>query len=273
MLSCLGVDVGRADVVEVHAVVRDETATVTSAPRMQRDFIMAKTPRPWIVTRHDAVEKLEENLWAVAGDVPGVPVQRRMSIVKLSNGELLFFNAIPLEDALLEEVRSWGRPSMLVVPHHQHMIDAHAFREKLGLKLYGPAECAEAIGARAELTGALDAIKTDGDVTVQPLPGVKLGEPAIVVRSPSGRVSVLFGDAIQNTRKETLNLPFRLMGFGGGPKVVPVFKMMFVKDKPRLKERLTELSELEGLARVVPSHGEIVASAAGVALKSAASAA
>ena len=234
---------------------------------------MAKSPRPWIVTSHDPIEKLEDNLWTVAGDVPGLPLRRRMSIVKLSNGELLFFNAIPLEDALLEEVRAWGRPSMLVVPHHQHMIDAHAFREKLGLKLYGPAECEKEIRTRAELTGTLEAIQSDGDVTVQPVPGVKLGEPAITVRSGGGRVSLLFGDAIQNSRKESLKLPLRLMGFGGGPKVVPVFKMMFVKDKPRLKAQLTEWSELSGLARLVPTHGDILATDAGAALKSAADAA
>lgn len=234
---------------------------------------MAKQPRPWIVTRHDPIEKLEENLWTVAGDVPGLPIRRRMSIVKLSSGELLFFNAVPLEDAVLEEVRSWGRPSMLVVPHHQHMIDAYAFREKLGLRLYGPAECEKEIRTRAELTGTLEAIKSDGDVTVQAIPGVKLGEPAIIVRSGGNRVSLLFGDAIQNTRKESLKLPFRLMGFGGGPKVVPVFKMMFVKDKPRLKAQLSEWSELAGLARLVPSHGDIVSSAAGAALKTAADAA
>jgi hypothetical protein len=147
---------------------------------------------------------------------------------------LRFFNAIPLEDALLEEVRSWGRPSMLVVPHHQYTIDAHAFREKLGLELYGPAECEKEIRTRAELAGTLEAIKSDGDVTVMSVAGVKLGEPAIIVRSGGNHVSLLFGDAIQNTAKESLKLPFRLMGFGGGPKVVPVFKMMFVKAAPEV---------------------------------------
>jgi hypothetical protein len=160
---------------------------------------------------------------------------------------------------------------MLVVPNHQHMIDAHAFREKLGLKLYGPAECAGKIRARAELTGTLEAIKTDDDVTVHPVRGVKLGEPAIFVRSGAGRLTVLFGDVIQNTPKASLPLPFRLTGFGGGPKVVPAFKMLFVADRALLKEQLNEWSEQPGLARLVPSHGEIVETEAGAALQRAAS--
>jgi hypothetical protein len=44
--------------------------------------VMAKAPRPWIVTRHGPIEKLEDNLWVVEGDVPGVPFRRRMSIIR-----------------------------------------------------------------------------------------------------------------------------------------------------------------------------------------------
>lgn len=232
---------------------------------------MPKSPRPWIVTRHDPIQKLEENLWTVAGDVPGVPIQRRMSIVKLSNGELLFFNAVPLSDEVLEEVRAWGRPSMLLVPHDSHMIDAHAFRSKLSLKLFGPKERRDQIAARVELAGPLEAIPADPVVSVEALPGTKLGEPVISVRS-GGRVSLLFGDAIQNTPKSSLGLPFRLMGFGGGPKVVPVFKMMFVKDKRGLGAKLGELADTPGLVRLVPSHGDLVTRDAAVALRAASSA-
>lgn len=83
-------------------------------------------------------------------------------------------------------------------------------------------------------------------------------------------MSLLFGDAIQNTPKSVLNLPLRWAGFGGGPKVVPVFKLLFVADKARMKEHLAILSELSSLTRVVPAHGDIVENGAAAALKSAA---
>jgi hypothetical protein len=80
---------------------------------------MPKAQRPWIVTRHDPIEKVDDNLWTVQGDVPGVPIKRRMFIVKRTDGSLLFFGcAIPLEDALLAEIAAWGRPSILVVSRH-----------------------------------------------------------------------------------------------------------------------------------------------------------
>ena len=72
---------------------------------------MPKRPRPWIVTPHGPIEKLEDNLWAVQGDVPGIPFKRRMFIIKRSDGTLMFFGmAIPLEEAMLAEVTELAFP-------------------------------------------------------------------------------------------------------------------------------------------------------------------
>lgn len=35
---------------------------------------MAKSPRPWTVTPHSPIQKLEENLWVVTSNVPGTPM-------------------------------------------------------------------------------------------------------------------------------------------------------------------------------------------------------
>jgi len=235
---------------------------------------MAKPPRPWIVTRHDPIEKLEDNLWAVQGDVPGIPFKRRMFIIKRSDGTLMFFGmAIPLEDALLAEVTAWGRPSILVVTHDQHMIDARPFAEKLALKVYGPKACEAKMRQRAEIAGMLEDVPPDPNIQVTSVAGAKTGEPAVIVQSDGGRrVSLLVSDVLQNNPKASLGLLPRIMGFGGGPKVVPVFKMMFVKDKAALKRQMTEWAEMPGLARLVPCHGDAVTSGAAEALRGAAAA-
>jgi hypothetical protein len=232
---------------------------------------MPKAPRPWIVTRHDPIEKLEDNLWAVQGDVPGVPFKRRMFIVKRSDGTLMFFGvAIPLDESQLAEVLAFGRPSMLLVPHDQHMIDARAFAEKLGLKVYGPKTCEAKMRERADIAGFVDDIPPDPNVRVVPVAGAKTGEAAVIVASAGGqRTSVLVADALQNNPRESVGFLPRLMGFAGGPKVVPVFKMMFLKDKAALKRQLSEWSELPGLARAMFCHGDSVTDGASAALKSA----
>jgi hypothetical protein len=231
---------------------------------------MAKPPRPWIVTRHDPIEKLEDNLWSVGGDVPGLPFHRRMSIIKRADGTLLFFNAIPLEEAALKEVLDWGKPAILVVPHDQHMIDARPFAEKLGLKLYGPKECEAKVRARAEMTGTLDAVPADPAIRIEPIAGVKNGEPALTITSAGGRTSILVSDVIMNNSKESIGLFPRLMGFAGHAKIVPVFRMMFLKDKAALKSQVNRWAELPGLTRLVPCHGDIVSSSPSDALRSAA---
>ena|SRR5215831_11943953 len=233
---------------------------------------MPKQPRPWIVTRHDPIEKLEDNLWSVQGDVPGVPFKRRMFIIKRSDGSLMFFGtAIPLEESALAEVTTWGRPAMLLVPHDQHMIDARPFSEKLGLRVYGPKACEAKMRDRAEIAGLLEDIPADPTVEVVAVAGAKTGEPAILVRSAGGqRVSLLVADAIQNNPKANVGMLPRLMGFAGGPKVVPIFKMLFLKDKAALRKQLGAWGDLPGLARVMVCHGDTVTDGAGAALKAAA---
>jgi len=229
---------------------------------------MAKPPRPWIVTQHDPIQKHEDNLWTVEGGVPGLPFRRRMSIVKRADGTLLFFNAIPLEEAALAEVKAWGTPSVLVVPHDQHMIDARAFAEKLGLQVYGPKECDAKLRQRAEIAGPLEAVPPDPSIRIEGVAGVKNGEPALIVKSGE-RTSLLFSDVIMNNPKESIGFFPRMMGFAGGVKIVPVFRMMFLKDKKALRAQMERWSELPGLTRIVPSHGGIVSSSASEALRAA----
>ena len=223
---------------------------------------MAKPPRPWTVTPHGPIEKLEDNLWAVEGNVPGVPFRRRMSIVKRADGSLLFFNAMPLEDSVLAEVTAWGKSAILVVPHDQHMIDAHAFANKLGVKIYGPKECEGKMRARAEIAGTLETVPSDPSVRIEPLSGVKTGEPALVVTSGGGRVSLLFSDVIMNNRKESIGFFPRMVGFAGHVKIVPIFRMMFLKDKKALKGQIDRFAALPGLSRLVPCHGDVVSEGA-----------
>ena len=234
---------------------------------------MARAKREWIVTRHDPIQKLDDNLWVVEGDVPGAPIKRRMSIVKRADGSLVFFHAIPLEEKALEEVKAWGTPSYLVLGHHHHAMDAGAFREKLALKAYGPRACEAKLRERVELAGTLESFPSDSTIRVESAPGTKSGETVAIVSSGGGeRVSILFTDVIQNNPKESTLWFFRALGFAGGPKVVWMFRTFFLKDAAALKAGLENWAALPGLHRLVPCHGTIVERDAASALKAAAAA-
>jgi hypothetical protein len=225
--------------------------------------------RPWTVTSHDPIERLDDNLWTVEGDIPGGPGRRRMFIAKRSDGRLLFAGAaIPLDEGALSEVTRWGRPSFLVVPHHWHMIDAHPFAARLGLAVFGPRACATKIARRTDLAGILEDLPPDPDVAVEGVAGTSTGEAAVLVTSGGGRrVSVLIADVIQNSPPRSMSWPWRLLGFTGGPKVVPAFGMFFLRNRSLLKAQLERWAAVPTLLRLVPCHGTIVRSDAALALR------
>jgi hypothetical protein len=151
------------------------------------------------------------------------------------------------------------------------MIDARPFAEKLKLSVYGPKECEAKIKQRVDIAGFLADVPKDAAVDIVPVTGAKSGEPVAIVRSVGGeRVTVLVSDAVQNNAKESLGFFPRICGFAGGPKVVPLFKMLFTKDKGALKRQVSGWAELPGLTRVMFCHGDAVTNGAGAALKAAA---
>ena len=217
---------------------------------------MAKAPRPWIVTPHSPLVKHEENLWAVESPVPGIPAMRRMTIARRKDGSLVFFHAVPLDEPSLAEVLAFGKPAALVISHAQHGIDADAFAEKLGIGIYGPKASEARMRKRfRNFRGLIDELAGDSSVSFESMDGTKSGEPVQIVRS-NGRVTLAFTDVYQEHVSPGFFM--KIAGFGGGPKVTPVFKMLFVKDKLSLRAHLERLASTPGLACISPCHGPIV---------------
>jgi hypothetical protein len=215
--------------------------------------------------------KLEENLWVVEGAVPTPGgIRRRMAVLRRADGTLLFFHAMPLEESAMEELSAWGRPGALVLGHDQHAIDAEPFAERLGLPIFGPGPNLGKLRARGlKLAGALADLPADPGIRFEEMEGTKTGE-AVGVVSSGGRTSLLFADCCQNNPAETMAFPLRMLGFAGGPKVVPAFRYLFMSDRGRLRAHLERLADLPGLARLVPFHGAIVETEAAATLRKAA---
>lgn len=232
-------------------------------------------PRPWIVAPHTPLEKLDENLWTVEGTFPERPmIRRRMHLVRLSSGELLFHNAVPVDEVTLQQIRALGPPRYLVVPAPSHMLDVHPFRERLGLQVYCPKESAEQVRSRVPVTGTYEQFPGDPSLSFHQLDGVATGEAVLEVRSPdSSRAHLLMCDAVLNLEngKGMTGVVLRLLGFTGGPRVGPVLKWRHVKDKEALRAHLERLAQVPGLATVVPSHGAVIREGAGAAVREAAS--
>jgi hypothetical protein len=213
------------------------------------------------VERHGPVEPLEENLWTVSGDVPGIPgLKRRMAIARRSDGGLVFFNAVPVSDDALREIRSLGRPEFLVVPQHLHMIDAHAFREKLGVKVYAPRAGRERVEARVPVDGAFEELPPDPAVRVESMPGFKTGEGVAWVRS-GARTSLVVADVVLDVPDGpgVQGLLFRVLGMTGSTPRLPLpVKLRVVNDRGAVRRWMEQAAATPGLSRIVVSNGRNV---------------
>jgi hypothetical protein len=219
--------------------------------------------RPWIVTPHSPIRELTENLWLVDSAVPKTPMSRRMAIVKLSSGKLLFFHAVPLDEPTLARVRAWGEPAYLLIAHANHGVDADAFQKKLGVKLFGPKKQQAKLQKKFDLDGTFDELPKDSAYELVPVGGSKTGEPALIVHSQAGATAV-FSDAYMNLHDGAWLL--KLAGFVGPDKCPPVFRLLFIDDKAALRAFFERLAAVPRLQHLVPCHGEVRSEAAGETL-------
>jgi hypothetical protein len=243
-------------------LVRPVCCRVSVPLRVARQEVrMPKPPRPWTVMPHGPLVRLDDNLWAVESDVPGIPaLRRRMSIFRRADGRLTFYNAVPLADATLAELRALGEPAFLVVPHPLHMLDAHAFRARLGVRVYAPALTRALVAAGVEVDGAFEDLPADPGFTVASAPGFKTGEGHAVVRT-GPRATLLVADAVVNVRRGAgvAGLLFHLLGMTGDRPKLPVpVRLRVVRDRAALRAHLERCAAIAGLARVVPSHGAVI---------------
>jgi len=88
---------------------------------------MAVGSTQWTVLKHKPIDKLEANLWHVSGLMKGGH-ERKMTVAKRSDGDLLIFNGIALDDAKMAELEAFGKPKYLVIPNAFHRQDALIYK-------------------------------------------------------------------------------------------------------------------------------------------------
>ena len=228
-------------------------------------------PRPWTVLPHAPLEKLEENLWAVSGTLPHGRLNRRMAVVRLGDGRLVFHNAVPLRPPAMAVLEAWGVPAFLVAPNRFHRLDIHAWKVRYpDLRLLCPAPARQYVARVAGVDGALSALPVDPALEALPLEGSRSGEAALLVRSgPDRRATLVFGDAVMNIphRPGREGLLLRLLGSSGGPRVTLITRLFTVSDRRALAGHLERLAGTPHLVRLLPSHGDDVTADAAGALR------
>lgn len=224
--------------------------------------------KTWTVLQHAPIDVLAHNLWRVEGVLSSTN-KRVMALVRLEDGRILMHNAIALDEPSMARIDAWGEVAAILVPNRFHRQDARIMQERYPkAKVYAPSGAVGAASRATPCAGTYTDVPTDASVTVREIDGIRSREGVVVVRSPDG-VSAVFCDTV-------LNLP-KLSGMMGmflhptGTLSVPrVTAMLFAKDRRALRADLEKIAAEEGLVRVIPGHGEVVATEAAKLLREAA---
>ncbi|WP_308517726.1 hypothetical protein [Sphingomonas flavescens] len=222
---------------------------------------MAKLHDDWEVLPHGPLREVAPGLMTVVGQIP-MPLgnfPRRMTVVALPRKRTAIFSPIPLPDAEMARIQALGTPSFIIVPNGGHRLDSRPFKAR-----YPKAKVVAAPGAKAQVD---EAVRVDTstpdlgkDVDLVSVPGMGDAELALVVRHDGGTTLVV-NDIVGNVSQPQgigARIMARLTGFGPRPAVPRLLRMRYVKDEAALAAQLRDWSEIPGLIRLIPSHGEII---------------
>jgi hypothetical protein len=232
---------------------------------------MPKAFDKWQVFPHRPLEKLEDNLWRVEGDLPNGNGTRVMTIARFRDGTLLLHNGIALEEEQMKEIDAFGRPSVLVVPSGFHRLDSRVYKERYPqVKVFCPAGARAKVAQVVAVDGSYEDAPKDDDVRLFHIDGSKQREGVLEVKS-GGATSLVFNDAVNNLPKMGGFFGF-LLAPTGQPCVPRVARWTMVKDKAKFRSHLEQIAATPNLRRLIVSHGKVMAEKPGEILRQVAAA-
>jgi hypothetical protein len=222
---------------------------------------VAKANRTWKVLPHRSIEKLEQRLWRVEGDLQGMPLKRVMTLAKQADGSLVVHNGVPLDASSMAEIDAWGPVSVILVPNGYHRLDAKVWKDRYPeARVLCPAGARSKVAEVVGVDGSYADLGEDPHVALETLEGTGEAEGAMIVRD-GDRVSVVLNDAVSNMPHLSGAQGWVLRnvtGSTGGPRVTRVARWFILKDRRAFQSHLHRLADLPGLARIIVSHHETI---------------
>ena len=224
---------------------------------------MAQLHDQWTVLPHGPLREIDYGLMTVVGQIP-MPIgnfPRRMTVIGLSGQRTALFSPIPLADPEMERIEALGEPVFLIVPSGAHRLDSRPYKAR-----YPKARVVAPPGARDRVSEAVAVDLTadrfdDPDIKLDTVAGTGEREFALTVRRPGG-ANLIVNDIIAhvtNPQGPGAWLMSRLFGFGVRRPAIPrPIKAKLVKEPAPLAEQLEQWAAIEGLKRIIPSHGEVI---------------
>lgn len=214
--------------------------------------------RVWTVHAHGPLVQEAEGVWRIDGSLPDMPLPRRCTLVRCSDGSLLIHSGIAADARTMDQLDALGPVKWLVVPNAYHRLDAYVFKARYPqARVLCPRGATAKVREVVEVDGTLDDFPPDARVRMFHLDGVGEREGAVTVSGPDG-VTLILNDALFNLEKMRGLFGFvygTLMGNAGKPKVTTLYRRFVVKNRRAFREHLERLASIPGLQRILMSHG------------------
>lgn len=207
----------------------------------------------WTVLKNRPIEKLEPNLWRVTGLLGPKGPDRSMAVARRSDGDLVIYNGIALDEPGMAELEGFGRPAYLVVPNGFHRMDAFIWKQRYpDIKVVASPGAASRVAKAVAVDMAPQDVPADPDIWLGSPDGFAERESLMVVNGAQGR-TVVACDALCNIAADRgfpVSVFMAPIGQLSTPRAIRWFLM---KDASAWASHLDRLSD--GLSRIIPGHG------------------
>lgn len=222
---------------------------------------MAKLHDRWEVLPHGPVREVAPGILTVVGQIP-MPLgnfPRRMTVVAIDRKRSAIFSPMPLREHSMIAIEALGAPAYLIVPNGGHRLDLRPFHAR-----YPKAKIVTAPGSKARVEEAARPAQARASLgrhaRLLTLAGCKERELVLRIDRDS-EVTLVTNDVIGNVAHPEgfgARLMSRLLGFGPRARVTRPARWFFIEDRAALAAQFREWANIEGLKRLIPSHGDIV---------------
>lgn len=200
--------------------------------------------------------QIRPNLVQVRGSLP-VPVPRNMTVFRSARGELVLYSVIAMHEAGMRALEAFGKPTVMVIPHRRHQMDAPFYKARYPeLRVLA----AEDVRVRdLQVDGGLDELARFG-IDAYPLPGNTYGDSVLDLPIEDGRALTVC-ESLGNVKLDGwLGMLMHVLGpRGGGPGVARAVVWREIRASEELRAWLEQQSGRSDLKVLLFGHGEPIA--------------